>query len=83
LQDSPDVDVAGQFNVEDQIRIALQGPGTQAGQVQFMGVSRRANGWLAGDLEIGLLQHLDEAERNLLASFAQVVIDRFLDISAG
>ena len=37
-----------------------------------MGVARRANGRLAGELEIGVFQRLDEAERNLLTRFAQV-----------
>lgn len=82
MQYTPDVDVAGQIDVEDEIRIALQGPGTQARQIQFMGVARRANGRLAGDLVIGLLQRLNETERNLFACFAQVEIDRILDIPA-
>ena len=83
MQYTPDVDVAGQIDVEDEIRIALQGPRTQVRQIQFMSVAWRANGRLAGDLEIGLLHRPNETERNLLACFAQVVIDRILDIPAG
>lgn len=83
MQYTPDIDVAGQIDVEDEMRIAMQRPETQARQIQFMGVARRANGRLAGKLAIGMFQRRDEAERNLPARFAQVVIDRILDIPAG
>lgn len=83
MQYTPDVDVAGQIYVENEKRITLQGPGTQARQIQFMGVAWRANGRLAGDLEIGLLQSLNETECNLITCFANVVIDCILDIPVG
>lgn len=48
-----------------------------------MGIARRADGRLVGELKVGVFQRLDEAEGNLFARFAQVVIDHILDIPAG
>ena len=83
VQHTPDVDVVGVLDIEDQIGIPSQRPGTKARQVQLVGVSRRASGRMPADVAVRVLQGVDEAERGCLGIFGQVVGDRVLDIPMG
>ena len=40
MQYTPDVYVVGPFDIEDEAGMPLQGPGTQAGQILFVGMAR-------------------------------------------
>jgi len=71
------------FNVEHQIRVACQGPCTQTCQTQFMPIARRTSCRVTADVPVGLLQRINEAQRRWLGIFAQVVINRSLNIPAG
>ena len=48
-----------------------------------MGVTRRARGRVAPYVGVGLLQRIDEAERNSLAGFVQVVGNSLVNIPVG
>lgn len=83
VQHTPNVDVVGVLDIEDQIGIPSQRPGAKARQVQLVGVSRRAGGRMPADVAVGVLQGVDEAERGCLSTFGQVVGDRVLDVPMG
>lgn len=53
MEDAPYVDVMFLLDVENKVRVTGQGPEAQAGQIQFMGVTWRACGWVAADVRIG------------------------------
>lgn len=80
MQHTPDVDVVGMLNVEDQIGITLQQPGAQARQVQLVGISRRALGQMPADVAVCVLQGVNEAVRGSLGASGKKVGDRVLDI---
>lgn len=63
--------------------MARQLPDAQVGQVEFVGVARRASGGVAADAGVGLLQRVDETERDGFAGFVQVVGNRIIDIPVG
>lgn len=83
VQYSPDIDVVWMLDVKHDVRVAVQRPGAQAWQVELVGVTRRARGRVAPYVGIGLLQRIDEAERNSLAGFVQVVGNSLVNIPVG
>lgn len=83
MQHTPDIDVVGVLDVEDQIGIPRQRPGAKFRQVQLVGVSRRSRGRMPADVAVRVLQGVDEAERGGLGAFGQVVRDRVLDVPMG
>lgn len=83
VQHTPDIDVVGVLDVEDQIGIPSQRPGAKARQVQLVGVSRRASGRMPADVTVRVLQGVDEAERGGLGAFGKIVGDCVLDIPLG
>lgn len=83
VQHTPDVDVVGALDVEDQIGIPGQRPRAQAWKVQLVGVARRARARMAAYVRIGSLQGTDEAQRCSPGIFRQVVCERILDVPMG
>jgi Glutathione S-transferase, C-terminal domain len=80
LQHTPDIDMVRVLDVEDEIGIARQRPESQSGQIQLMGVTRRAGRRMSADVHIGTLQGVDEAQRGSLSVFGHVVRKCILDI---
>ena len=83
MQHAPDVDVIVALNMEDEIRITGQRPVAQARQVQLMGVAGCTRGGMASDVNVGLLQRFDEAQRGLLRASLEVVLYGLIGISVG
>ena len=83
MEYAPDVDVVVALDVEDQMRVARQRPGTQTGEIQLVCVAGRAGGRMASDVDVGLLQGFDEAQCSLPGVLAQVVPDSLIDIPVG
>ena len=83
MQHAPDVNVLWTFEIEHKMGIARQRPETQAGQVQFVGVTMRSGSRMATDVRIGLLQCFNEAERSLFSAFAEVVGNRIINVPVG
>ena len=64
MEDAPDVDAVGLFEVEDQVRKARQWPEAQPRQVEFMGTARGARAGVPGDVDVGCFELVDAgAER--------------------
>ncbi len=80
MQHTPDVDVVGVLDVEDQIGIPSQRPGAKARQVQLMSVSWRARGRMPADVTVRVLQGVDESQRGSPGVFGPVVRECVLDI---
>ena len=83
VQDTPDIDVIVTFDVKNQTRIAHEWPGSQTRQFQFVGIARRASRRMSGDMIVGVLKRIDEAERDPFASVSKIVIDGLFDIPVG
>ena len=67
MQYAPDIDVVLVLDVENEVRIARQRPGAQAGKIEFMGVARGACGGMASNVGVSLLQRIDETKRDAFA----------------
>ena len=67
VQYAPDIDVVLVLDVENEVRIARQRPGAQAGKIEFMGVARGACGGMASNVGVSLLQRIDETKRDAFA----------------
>ena len=80
VQHPPDIDVIVALDVEHQMRVARQRPEPQARKVQLVGVTGRAGGRAASDVDVGLLQCIDDTRRSLRRAFAQVVRDGLINI---
>src|SRR5574337_1498075 len=83
MQHAPNVDVIGALDVEHEVRVAWQWPGAQPGQVEFVGVTRRARCRMASDVPVGLLQRIDEAKGHGLIGFSQIVGNGLINIPVG
>lgn len=83
VQDAPDIDVVGRLPVENQIRVASEGPRAQVGDAQGVTVAWGACGSVLANVPICLLQGVDEAQGCVGGVLAQIVVDRCLDVRAG
>lgn len=83
MQHAPHLDVRIVFDIENQVRVALQRPAKQPWQIQVVGVAGNARRWMASDMAVGVLQSIDETERRLFGVFRQVIIESVLDILPG
>jgi hypothetical protein len=72
MQHAPNVHVTVPLDIEDQIRIALQQPALQPGQIKFLCVSGRTCRRMAADRPIGSLHGVDEAKGSRLAGLYRV-----------
>lgn len=83
MQHAPNIHVVRTLDGEHKVRMARQLPDAQVGQVEFVGVARRASGGVAADAGVGLLQRVDETESDGLAGFVQVLGNRTIHIPVG
>src|SRR5687767_52615 len=80
MQYAPNIDVVVFFHVEDEMRILLQWPETQAGKVQFMGIPGGAGAGVTADVTVRPLQRINEAESSFRSIFAQVIVDCLVSV---
>lgn len=83
MQHTPDVDVVWMLDIEHEVRKTRQRPYAQSRQVEFMRVTRRGCGQMLTDVAVGLLQRIDEAERDGFTCLTQVIGHRFVHIPLG
>lgn len=83
MQYAPNVDVGFPLDIEDEMRIALDRPATQARQVEFGCVAGRANGRATLDVAKRLLQRVDELQRRARRSLTEIEVDRLFDVAIG
>ncbi|SIT47979.1 hypothetical protein BN2476_610058 [Paraburkholderia piptadeniae] len=74
VEHAPDFDVSLALNVEDQVRIAIKRPRTQARDVQLVRVTGRPDVGVPGETLVCLLDLRDESERCLLRAFVHEVV---------
>lgn len=79
----PDIDVVWVLNEEHEVRIVRQRPDAQPGQIEFVGVTRKAGGRMATDVSVSLFQCINETKRDTLACFVQIVCNCIIDIPVG
>ena len=70
VQNTPNINVIVTLDEKDQIRVAFQRPGSEARQMQVMGIAGRSGRRMAGDVPVRLLQGIDETECCLLSNCA-------------
>ena len=61
MQHASHLDFRRHLDLEDQIRELSRGPEAQAGNIQFVGITGRADGRLFADVAAGIRQRVDEA----------------------
>ena len=83
VQHAPDINLLWALDVKNEMGIARQWPEAQTGQVQFVGLTWRSGSRMATDVRISLLQGINEAERRLLSTFAEVVGNRIVNVPVG
>ena len=83
LQQTPDVDGLGAFEVKKQVGEARRRPDPQTRQVQLVCIARRPRSRPATKLRESLLDCLDEAQRHLRSAFRAAEVDGLADIAAG
>ncbi|MCY1433331.1 hypothetical protein D9M71_493570 [compost metagenome] len=81
MQHPPHIDMVFTFDVEHDLRIALQPPAAQSWQIELVSIAGGAGGWMPDDMGIVALQGIDETESDLFTRFAQVmpVLPRYPD----
>ena len=80
MQDAPDINVFVPFQVEDNEWKPLQSVAAQSGKIEVMPPSWRTRCWIICDLLERFFQHINEAERDVLTGFCQIVVYRLFDI---
>lgn len=80
MEHPPDIDMVGPFNVEDQIRITLQGPETESGQIQFVRVALRPAARMAAEVIKSQFERPDKSHGNRPGRLGGIVRKRFLDV---
>lgn len=83
VEHAPDIDVVRALDVKHQMRVAGQWPDTQAQQIEFVRVTRRARAKVATDMGVGLLQRVDETLCCLLCSLIQVIGNGLVNVPVG
>ena len=83
MEDTPDVYVILAFDVEDEIREALQRPAAQPWDVQLARVTGRSGGRLSTDVRVRPLESIDESQRGLPCALVEVVRDRLVHVPVG
>lgn len=79
MRDAPDVDAV---DGQDPIRKMTKRPGCGIGKVRFVRMPYRSGHGMTRDMPIGMVQSVDETERDLLAGHADMMADGFLDVRA-
>lgn len=80
MEHSPNIDMAGPFNIEDQIRITLQGPETESGQIQLARVALGPAARMAAEVIESQFQRPNESQSSLPGRLGRIVRKRFLDV---
>ncbi len=83
VKDAPDVDMAFAVQVKYKMRIPPHRPEPKAGQIQFMGITRRTARRMGRYMFVGALQLPDKAEGNLFARLIKITINGLLNIQIG
>ncbi len=83
MQHAPHVNIAGTFDVEDDVRKARDRPGPQTREAQFRGVARCPAGRVPADVVVRSLQRMDEAERAPTTGLLEVVVNGSIDVEVG
>lgn len=82
MKHAPPIDVPVVFHVKDEMRMALQRPKPQPGQVQFVGITQRAAGRMAAEVDECPLEGVHKTERGGFPAGRKVMGDRVVDVLA-
>lgn len=82
MEHTPDIDVMITLNVEDEVGIVSQDAAAQPRKAKLIGVPRRPGCRVVGNKAIRRLQRIDEANGNVDAGFANVVVNCRFDVSS-
>lgn len=80
MQDAPDIDVILTFDVKNELRISIQRPATQTGQIERVRIARRSGCRISADVRIRVLQCRDKSECSLFCILVQVMRNRLVYI---
>ena len=78
MQDPPNLDPAGLFDIEHQVRKAVAHPESQAGQVELVGIARRSGSCVFLDVPIGFFDRVDKGEGHF-RKVGHEIVDDLLD----
>ena len=83
MEHTPNVNVGLIVHIEHEIGIALQRPELQAGKIEIMGIPTRPAGRVTGDMPVGALKSVNEAQRDGFTGIGEIMINSLLDIPIG
>jgi len=81
MQDAPNVDDTGLFEIEDQTGESGGWPSAQPGHIELMRIARRAGTRVPSDMEVGTLEFVNEAEGGIFRALFQIVRDDVFDVA--